>query len=224
MPNFAAVRKHDDVIKWKHFPRYWPLVRGIHRPAVNSPHKGQWRGVLMFSLICVWINGWVNNREADDLRRYRAHYDFIVMNTDIQQVLSVCWCHLTSVAIPFIWIKRCHDPLVPTTSRMLVRYWLLCDEILILKIVMRSLLDVPYRCHTRFLPHLIGTWHLNHTLKVRRFYLFFVLWCKATTWQSATYATMFWWQTLPKWPVYCMDLRWIWRCMVWTWNDVPENS
>ena len=23
---------HDDVIKWKHFPRYWPLVRGIHRP------------------------------------------------------------------------------------------------------------------------------------------------------------------------------------------------
>ena len=30
---------HDDVIKWKHFPRYWPLVRGIHRPPVNSPHK-----------------------------------------------------------------------------------------------------------------------------------------------------------------------------------------
>ena len=21
---------HDDVIKWKHFPRYWPFVRGIH--------------------------------------------------------------------------------------------------------------------------------------------------------------------------------------------------
>ena len=30
-------------------------------------------------LICVWINGWVNNREAGDLRRYRAHYDVIVM-------------------------------------------------------------------------------------------------------------------------------------------------
>ena len=43
---------HDDVIEWKHFPRYWPFVRGIHR----SPHKGQWRGALMFSLICVWIN------------------------------------------------------------------------------------------------------------------------------------------------------------------------
>ena len=32
-----------------------------------------------FSLICVSINGWVNNREAGDLRRYRAHYDVIVM-------------------------------------------------------------------------------------------------------------------------------------------------
>ena len=70
---------HDDVIKWKHFPCYWPFVRGIHRFPVNSPHKGQWRGALIFSLICVWINGWVNNREAGDLRRYRAHYDVSVM-------------------------------------------------------------------------------------------------------------------------------------------------
>ena len=71
---------HDDVIKWKHFQRYWPFVRGIRRSPVNSPHKGQWRGALMFSLIWVWINGWVNNREAGDLRRHRAHYDVIVMN------------------------------------------------------------------------------------------------------------------------------------------------
>ena len=70
---------HDDVIKWKHFPRYWPFVRGIHRSPVNSPHKGQWRGALMFTLICTRIKGWVNNREAGDLRRYRAHYDVIVM-------------------------------------------------------------------------------------------------------------------------------------------------
>ena len=38
---------HDDVIKWKHFPRYWPFVRGIHRSPVNSPRKGQWRGALI---------------------------------------------------------------------------------------------------------------------------------------------------------------------------------
>ena len=30
---------HDDVIKWKHFPRYWTFVRGIHRWPVNSPHE-----------------------------------------------------------------------------------------------------------------------------------------------------------------------------------------
>ena len=60
---------------------YWPFVRGIHRGPVNSPHKGQWRGALMFSLICVWINGWVNNGEAGDLRRHRAHYDVIVMGS-----------------------------------------------------------------------------------------------------------------------------------------------
>ena len=70
---------HDDVIKWKHFPCNWPFVRGTHRSPVNSPHKGQWRGALMFSLICVWINGWVNNREAGNLRRYHAHYDVTVM-------------------------------------------------------------------------------------------------------------------------------------------------
>ena len=62
------------------FPRYWPFVRGIHRSPVNYLHKGQWRGALMFSLICIWINGWVNNGEAGDLRRSRAHYDVIVMD------------------------------------------------------------------------------------------------------------------------------------------------
>ena len=65
---------HDDVIKWKYFPRYWPFVREIHRSPVNSPHKGQWRGALMLSIICAWINGWVNNHEVGDLRRHRAHH------------------------------------------------------------------------------------------------------------------------------------------------------
>ena len=69
---------HDDIIKWKHFPRYCPFVRGIHRSPRNSPHKGQWRGPLMF-FICVWINGWVNNGKAGDLRRHRAHYDVTAM-------------------------------------------------------------------------------------------------------------------------------------------------
>ena len=87
---------HDDVIKWKHFPRNWPFVRGIHRSPVNSPHKGQWRGAL----ICVWINDWVNNREAGDLRRYRAHYDVIVMGIYLHHFLSHCLFTL-SMPIPY---------------------------------------------------------------------------------------------------------------------------
>ena len=50
-----SIMCHDDVIKWNHSPRYWPFVRGIHRGPVNSPHKGQWLGAFMFSLICAWI-------------------------------------------------------------------------------------------------------------------------------------------------------------------------
>ena len=79
IPTPGSVSSHDDVIKWKHFPRNWPFVRGIHRSPVNSPHKGQWRGALMFTLICARINVWVNTREAGDLRRYCPHYDVIVM-------------------------------------------------------------------------------------------------------------------------------------------------
>ena len=60
---------HDDVTKWKHFPRYWPFVRGIHL----------WRGALMFSLICARMSSWENNHEACDLRRHRAHYGVIAM-------------------------------------------------------------------------------------------------------------------------------------------------
>ena len=56
-----------------------PFVWGIHRWPVISPHKGQWRGALMFSLICGGMNDWVNNREAGDLRRHRAHHDVTVM-------------------------------------------------------------------------------------------------------------------------------------------------
>ena len=83
-------RCHDDVIKWKHFPRYWPFVRRIHQSPVNSPHKGQRRRALIFSLIGVWINGWVNNREAGDLRRYRAHYDVTVMDLGSLITRQIC--------------------------------------------------------------------------------------------------------------------------------------
>ena len=58
----TKLQTHHDVIKLKHFPCYWPFVRGNHRSPVDFPHKVQYRGALMFSLICAWSNGWANNR------------------------------------------------------------------------------------------------------------------------------------------------------------------
>ena len=111
---YSVIFTYDDVIKWKHFPRYWPFVRGIHRPPVNSPHKGQWRRALMFSLICSLISHWVNIGEAGDLKRHRAHYDVIVMT--LNNVIPVtiksrrrCWLpgvYLTlGILQPSWWLK-----------------------------------------------------------------------------------------------------------------------
>ena len=74
-----ARASHDDVIKWKYFPRYWPFVRRNHRSPVDSPHKCQWRGALMFSLIHPWTGCWASNRDAGDWESHRGHYDVIVM-------------------------------------------------------------------------------------------------------------------------------------------------
>ena len=70
---------HDGVIKWKHFLRYWPNVWGIHRSPVNSLHKGQWRGALVFYLIYAWTNGWVNNWHTSNLRCHHTHYDVTII-------------------------------------------------------------------------------------------------------------------------------------------------
>ena len=100
-------------IRWNNFPRYWPFERGIQWSPVNSPHKGQWRGALMFYLICSWINDWVNNRGAGDLRRHRIHYVIIVMLplrlvTIIARSPAVCeWRAPASVTSP-VWKNPIH--------------------------------------------------------------------------------------------------------------------
>ena len=70
---------HDDVIKWKHFPRNWPFVRRIHRsrwiPHTKASDAELW--CFLWSAVC--MSDWVNNREADDLRRHRGHYYVNVM-------------------------------------------------------------------------------------------------------------------------------------------------
>ena len=111
---------HDDVIKWKHFPCYWPFVRGIHRSPVNSPLKGQWCRTMMFSLIYAWTNGCADNRDAGDLRRHRTYH---VMNTPH-------WNRNMHIPLPkwnimgFVWLVYCklglnithHGLMMPSAS------------------------------------------------------------------------------------------------------------
>ena len=77
---------------WRHQMEAFSALLAIC--ARNSPVPGEFptqRPVTPscdVSLICVWINGWVNNRKAGDLRRYRAHYDVSVMLLECPKVTS----------------------------------------------------------------------------------------------------------------------------------------
>ena len=122
-----------------HFPRYRAFVWGIHWSPVNSPHKGQWRGVVMFSLICAWINGWVNNREVGDVKRHgvimtslychwllsspvylqtlynKCHYNDVIMSAMASQI--------TGVSIVCSTVGPGADKKIKAP-----RYWPLCGE------------------------------------------------------------------------------------------------
>ena len=83
-----------------------PLCRELGNPLapVNSPHKGQWCRALMFSLICAWMNNWVNNPEAGDLRCHHAHYDVSVMNLAYWLAShSLDQCRADSRFVPSQW-------------------------------------------------------------------------------------------------------------------------
>ena len=90
---------------WRHQMETFSALLAIC--AGNSPvNKGQWRGALMFSLICAWINGWVNNREAGNLRRHRAHYDVIVMIGPVLLCFFVSWFFKCSSIIFIRYLSR----------------------------------------------------------------------------------------------------------------------
>ena len=97
--------EHNGTMAWRcHFPCYWPFVRGIHRSPVNSPHKGQWHGALLFSLICAlnkrlskqsW--GWWFEMPSRSLWRHCNDYQTILY-------ISYCmyWRHLQA-RVSGIW-------------------------------------------------------------------------------------------------------------------------
>ena len=101
---------------WRHemetFSALLAICAGNSPVPVNSPHKDQRRGALMFSLICTWMNAWVNDREAGDLRLYRAHYDVTVMNIKrvtnsmVQILISSCQWKLIQIRFGISWTSQ----------------------------------------------------------------------------------------------------------------------
>ena len=65
-----------------------------------------------------WINGWVNNREAGDLRKHRAHYDVIVGKWGTWQLIII--------SQNILW----PPPLISDENTLL---WKMCDNYLATK-------------------------------------------------------------------------------------------
>ena len=108
-------QRHEAVIRWEHFPHYWPFVGVMHRSPVISP---QWSPVTRrfdVFLICARINVWVNIREARDLRSHRTHRDVIVM----VHLVDMFWLHCTERHIRFIYCVFLLELNVPKITRQL---------------------------------------------------------------------------------------------------------
>ena len=94
MPMMLTLR--DDVIKWKHYPRYWPFARGIDQSPVDSPHKGQWRGVLTFSLLNAWT---------------KVHLRFCVDVIFVRVLMREVWGAIFVHRVAWLWdtaVSRMH--------------------------------------------------------------------------------------------------------------------
>ena len=108
-------------------------MRGFHRSLVNAPHKGQWHGTLVSSLICAWINGWVNKHEAADLRRHRAHHIVTVMIVYDKVVFATYFNRLVSqMRAPLV---ACHE----TAGKL----WQLCKVLYVFEHIFKFMLHLP---------------------------------------------------------------------------------
>ena len=122
------------VIKWKHFPRYWPFVRGIHRSPVNSPHKGQWRGTFFFDLqLNKWLGkqswGWWLETLSCPLWRHCNGLSRVSSITTTIRVSSNYASPVYAVATichQVRWLRWGHPSLFHTATSLLIWYKMFC--------------------------------------------------------------------------------------------------
>ena len=112
--NVTSLTSHDDVIKWKHFARYWPFV--------YFPHKGQWRGALMFFFIFAWTNGWGNNRYDGDFRRHRAHCNVTVIIPSVSPTLAIDY--VRQLLCVTLWCIQKEVPLSNWKHPFPINHWM----------------------------------------------------------------------------------------------------
>ena len=103
----------------KHSGNAWNMMTSSN----GNIFRGQWRGTLMFSLIYAPINGWVNNRDAGNLRRHRAHYDVIVMKSPGWQRSMVIRCRV-GAKVALIFNRRRSEGLCYLVCDILQSNWL----------------------------------------------------------------------------------------------------
>ena len=104
---------------WGEFTGHWWM---------NSPHKGQWCGALIFSLILTSTNGWANHRDAGDFRRHRAHYDVTVVFFRPQRNAKhhTKWEHGVRFAV---YAVICYWLIYPYTSGSLYCHWVIISMV-----------------------------------------------------------------------------------------------
>ena len=103
---------------WRHqmetFAALLALFEGNSLVTGEFPSQSQWRGALMFSLLCAWTNGWANHRDAGDLRRHRVHCGITEMSVNYVIIGFDDRCHLFG-AKPLFWTNT--DSIVYLSQR-----------------------------------------------------------------------------------------------------------
>ena len=80
---------HYDVIKWKHFPHYWPFVRGIHQSLVDSSsQRPVTRSFDVFFDLC--LNKWLGNRKQSRSRWFETPSQSLRCHCNVQTVVTYC--------------------------------------------------------------------------------------------------------------------------------------
>ena len=123
---------------WRHQMETFSALLAIC--AGNSPVTGEiptQRPVTRrFDIFLTWINSWVNNREAGNLRRHRAHYDVTVMK-------------LLTQSAPTVPVKKWLVAYHNTISLQFTVKWNLCHATRYNSVVIREYLEIDW-CRYRY--------------------------------------------------------------------------